>query len=170
MGQANSGTWRVVDEAGEAHEVALRTRRNGWLADGVDDDGASYWETQRLAVLQLALERQWLIVEVVAPGEPTRDELRSALADAVTGAAIEARSKEESWQECDELREQTASAWADGARAMQKAAVLVASREANAWATGQREVIGVALDGLAAAEAITDRIKALPERTTEETK
>ncbi len=86
MGQANSGTWRVVDEAGEAHEVALRTRRNGWLADGVDDDGASYWETQRLAVLQLALERQWLIVEVIEPGERSRAELaaeNAALLNAV---------------------------------------------------------------------------------------
>jgi hypothetical protein len=75
MGQANSGTWRVIDEAGETHEVALRTRRNGWLADGVDDDGASYWSTQRLAVLQLALERQWLIAEVLEPGERSRSEL-----------------------------------------------------------------------------------------------
>ncbi len=86
MGQANSRTWRVVDEAGETHEVELRTRRNGWLADGVDDDGASYWETQRLAVLQLALERQWLIVEVIEPGERSRAELaaeNAALLNAV---------------------------------------------------------------------------------------
>lgn len=64
--------------------------------------------------------------------------------------------------DADNHAAEVASAWADGARAMQKAASLVASREANAWATGLRAAVGVMFDGLAAAEAIAERIGALP--------
>lgn len=75
MEQANDGTWRVVDESGAVHEVTLKTRRNGWLAEGADDDGVTYYTTQRLAVLSLAVERQWMIAEVLESGERSRAEL-----------------------------------------------------------------------------------------------
>lgn len=70
--------WAVVDREGVRHEVVLRPRRNGWVADGASDDGASYFDAQILAVLTLAVERQWLIADVLAPGEVGRAEMAEA--------------------------------------------------------------------------------------------
>jgi hypothetical protein len=134
-------TYRVIDDAGVVHElvVACRVFDTGPKFTVVTEWAPSYYEIARMALMQHSLFERWTVAEILAPGEPSRADLRSALADAVTDAAIESRAKEESWQECDELRGQAASAWADGASAMRAAAVAAVKRRAEELDAGVNE-------------------------------
>ena len=83
-----SETWRVVLESGEVREVCVKSRR------GVDRDGTleyiaslgereSWAYTPRTAIMQCAM--RWGcpgVVEILAPGEPTRAELAERVREA----------------------------------------------------------------------------------------
>ena len=91
---SNQETWRVVTAAGNAESVVVDKSDNGWWrVNGVPlplslcpDD----------AVVDYARSMEWVIAEVRAPGELTRDEAVAAMHD-----------------ECLKACRATAGTWAD---------------------------------------------------------
>ena len=71
-----SETWRVVDEDGTAHEVAVDEGRGpsrSWWAATPDVARRSH-ASARDAVVLVAQACEWTVVEVLAPGVETRAE------------------------------------------------------------------------------------------------
>lgn len=69
-------TWRVVDEDGTAHEVAVDEGRgpsHSWWAATPDVARRSH-ASARDAVVLVAQACEWTVVEVLAPGVETRAE------------------------------------------------------------------------------------------------
>jgi len=69
-----SETWRVVDETGAAHEVAVdegRGSARSWWAATPDVARRSH-ASARDAVVLVAQACEWAVVEVLAPGVETR--------------------------------------------------------------------------------------------------
>lgn len=76
-------TWRVIDEAGVRHEVAVDARRGSppsWWAKRADGMTRRSPYGARDALLQLAYACGWGIVEALAPGERSREEMEAEIA------------------------------------------------------------------------------------------
>lgn len=149
MSDDQAETWRVIDDAGEVRIVEVTH---------VTNQSFPYWEawchaerhggmlsqnSARHAVLELAANHKWNAVEILAPGEPTRAEVVADQRDTERDCKLRIEAAGEILQrffdnerailhKCGELREQVATAWADGARAMRDAAVAAVKRRAEA--------------------------------------
>lgn len=86
------GIWRVVCEDGRTHEVAVVPVTGGyspWRAVCGPVGGSSYDRTPRAAVQSIVRMAAWVPLEILAPGERTREEAARALR-MVTGERDEA--------------------------------------------------------------------------------
>ncbi len=80
-------TWAVVDEAGVIHEVDVSEGRSGsppWVAHVADGTARRSHASARDAVVLVAQECGWAVVEVLAPGQVSAAQLRAVAQAAAT--------------------------------------------------------------------------------------
>ena len=77
--------WRVVLDDGTTHGVVTRVTQSGLVVRRADNYGHNVlmpsYDYAREGVTRLCSRNGWPVVEVLAPGEPTRAELRDAVRD-----------------------------------------------------------------------------------------
>ena len=101
-------TWRVVTEGGAIGSLEARAEAGGWH----DVGGRQYHPLTplRAAIAHAAWERDWAVVEILAPGELTRAE---ALADAQRAATLAETERDTLRGLVDGMREESERLRAD---------------------------------------------------------